>query len=229
MPAVFFDLNALVPNLKGAFQEGVSAAFRTVDITLDEDMSLRALGKSYSEGVRAIYKEELGISLPNEVRVGQLSGMYANVVHRFVQFSSSFFVSPLTAAIVEGLRIAGFQVGIITDLDAKTFDCLMGRLGWNPTDLFDTVVTSSDAKHKDAMLALLIGRFELPTSGLRIFVGALAQDALPAHLHGCDRIFIRDLEQPSEDARKEKVKFETFHSMTDLAEMLRPQSLEAMH
>lgn len=227
MSVIVFDLNALVPNLSGAFQEGVSAAFRTLDITLDEDMSFRAVGKTYVEGVQAIYHDELGMPLPEQKRLDQLSQMYENVVQRFVQFSSSLFASPRTVEIIGGLRASGCQIGLVTDLDAMALVSLMSRLEWDATSLFDSIVTGDGPQTKDEMLAILLGRLEPGANGRRLFVGATAQDALPAHLLGCDRIFIRDMEYPEEAPKVEGVKYKTFHSMTDLSDLLRNPSLES--
>lgn len=225
MSVVFFDLNALVPNLKGAFQEGVAAAFRTVDLHLDDDMTACALGKTYAEGVQAIYRHELRMPLPDEQTLASLSRMYQNVVGRFVQFSPSLFASPRTADVITGLKTAGCKVGLVTELDAATVVSLMGRLGWDAASLFDTVVTADGAQNKDEMLAVLIERIP-PAGGRRIYVGALVQDALPAHLLGCDRILIRDADEAPQSASGE-VHCESFHSMTDLADMLRNPSLES--
>lgn len=227
MSVIVFDLNALVPNLSGAFQEGVSAAFRTFDIILDEDMSFRAVGKTYVEGVQAIYHDELGMPLPEQKRLDQLSQMYENVVQRFVQFSSSLFASPRTVEIIVGLRASGCQIGLVTDLDAMALVSLMSRLEWDATSLFDSIVTGDGPQTKDEMLAILLGRLEPGANGRRLFVGAKAQDALPAHLLGCDRIFIRDMVYPEEAPKVEGVKYETFHSMTDLSDLLRNPSLES--
>ena len=227
MAVVFFDLSVLVPNLKGAFQEGISAAFRTFDITLDEDMSVCALGKTYAEGVRAIYCDELEMPLPEQKELDQLSHMYENVVRRFVQFSSSLFAASRTVEIIEGLRRAGCQIGLVTDLDAITLVSLMGRLGWEPSSMFDTIVTGGGVQTKDEMLALLMRRLGSTVSGRRTFVGALAKDALPAHFLGCDCILIRNGKEVPKTTEIKGVKYDTFHSMKDLADMLMNQSLES--
>ena len=227
MSVILFDLNALVPNLSGAFREGVSAAFRTFDLALDEDMSFRAVGKTYAEGVRAIYRAELGMPLPEQKRLDQLGQMYENVVRRFVSFSSSLFASPRAVELIGGLRTSGCQIGLVTDLDAMSLVSLMSRLEWDATSLFDSIVTGDGPQTKDEMLAVLLGRLEPRANGRRIFVGTTAQDALPAHLLGCDRILMLDSEYPRELPQKEEVKYETFHSMTDLSDLLRNPSLES--
>jgi len=227
MSIILFDLNALVPNLSGAFREGVSAAFRTFDIALDEDMSFRAVGKTYAEGVRAIYREELGMPMPEQKRLDQLGQMYENVVRRFVSFSSSLFASPRVVELIGGLRTSGCQIGLVTDLDAMSLVSLMSRLEWDATSLFDSIVTGDGPQTKDEMLAVLLGRLEPKANGRRIFVGASAQDAIPAHIIGCDRIFIRDTEFPDEHSEMEGVNYETFDSMTDLSQLLRDPSLES--
>ena len=44
-----FDLNAIVPNLVGAYREGIAAAFRMFDEELDEELLTVAVGLSYSD------------------------------------------------------------------------------------------------------------------------------------------------------------------------------------
>lgn len=222
---ILFDLNALVPNMQGALHEGVSAAFRTLDFHLEEDVAARAVGQPYPEAVRTVYCDELGLPEADEARMAQLCRMVEKVVGRFVQFSSSLFPSPRTADVITGLRSSGHPVGLCSELDDTTFGLLMQRMGWDVNALFDEVVTGQHAATKDDILSDLLGRFEFQSGQQRVFVGAQPVDALPAALFGCDRILIRDAGDTESDELHGEPAFESFHSMTDLADLLRSPSV----
>ncbi|RPG81593.1 MAG: hypothetical protein CBC74_000640 [Crocinitomicaceae bacterium TMED114] len=224
---ILFDLNALVLNMQGALHEGVSAAFRTMDFHLEEDVAARAVGQPYPEAVRTVYCDELGLPEADEDRMTQLCQMVEKVVGRFVQFSSSLFPSPRTANVITGLRRAGHPVGLFSELDDTTYGLLMQRMGWDANALFDEVVTGQHAATKDDILSDLLGRFEFQSGQQRVFVGAQPVDALPAALFGCDRILIRDAGDAESEELLGEPAFESFHSMTDLADLLRSPSVSS--
>ena len=58
-------------------------------------------------------------------------------------------------------------------------------------------------------------------------MGAQPVDALPAALFGCDRILIRDAGDAESEELLGEPAFESFHSMTDLADLLRSPSVSS--
>ena len=107
-----FDLNAIVPNLVGAYRQGVAAAFRMLDEELDEELLTMAVGLSYSEGVRKVYNAHFSNPWPDEQRLFDLSEAYRKVVKRFVQFSASLNGVPYLLSTLQDLRKSGVKVGL---------------------------------------------------------------------------------------------------------------------
>ena len=107
-----FDLNAIVPNLVGAYREGIAAAFRMFDEELDEELLTMAVGLSYSEGVRKVYNAHFSNPWPDEQRLFDLSEAYRKVVKRFVQFSASLNGVPYLLSTLQDLRKSGVKVGL---------------------------------------------------------------------------------------------------------------------
>ena len=62
-------MNALVPNLIGAFKEGLSAAFRMFDVELDSEALDGAPGVTFDQAVRRVYAEHLAVPMPDEQRI----------------------------------------------------------------------------------------------------------------------------------------------------------------
>lgn len=223
--AIYFDLNALVPNLQGAFHEGVSAAFRMFDLILEEDVASSAVGKPYPEAIRTLYCDELGFPAEDEERMAQLCAMYEKVVRRFVQFSGSLFPSPRTAMVLEGLKKSGHTMALCTELDATSLGHLTDRLGWDTFALFDAVITGEGVETKDDLLSDAISAFAFQSEQSRVFVGAQPDDVLPAKLFGCDRVLIRDAADAMPPSDGDPPAFVSFHSMTDLTDLLRSPSV----
>jgi phosphoglycolate phosphatase-like HAD superfamily hydrolase len=182
-----FDLNAIVPNLVGAYREGVAAAFRMFDEELDEELLTMAVGLSYSEGVREVYNAHFSNPWPDEQRLFDLSEAYRKVVKRFVQFSASLNGVPYLLSTLQDLRKSGVKVGLCADLDRVTLAILVDRLGWNQDLMFDVVVTSDEGVTKPEIIMEALDQLNATDGFDSVMIGAVPADVEAGRICGIKR------------------------------------------
>ena len=209
-------MNALVPNLIGAFKEGLSAAFRMFDVELDSEALDGAPGVTFDQAVRRVYAEHLAVPMPDEQRIFDLTEAYRKVVQRFIQFSSSMVTPPYFAETIERLKKAGHPLGLCTSLAI-----LMDRLGWNPSMLFDTYAVSEDGKTKAEILEVLIGRLPDSEEGEPAYLGAVPSDIEAAKQCGCGQIWLMVSPDHGEESEVESV--DTVYSVSKFSALIEDQ------
>ena len=217
-------MNALVPNLIGAFKEGLSAAFRMFDVELDSEALDGAPGLTFDQAVRRVYAEHLAVPMPDEQRIFDLAEAYRKVVQRFIQFSSSMVTPPYFAETIERLKKAGHPLGLCTSLDQLTLAILMDRLGWNPSMLFDTYAVSEDGRTKAEILEVLIGRLPVSEGGEPVYLGAVPSDIEAAKQCGCGQIWL--MVSPDHEEESEVESVDTVYSISKFSALIEGQSID---
>ena len=219
-----FDLNALVPNLSGAYQEGIAAAFRMFDEELEEHLQNLTLGLGYMNGVRAVYTAHFSNPWPDEQRLYDLGEAFRKVVKRFVQFSSSLNSAPHLLSTVQSLRSQGIKVGLCSDLDEETLHALSKRLNWNRDLLFDTWVTSDGWVNKTDMISEIMKRFNVLDGRTGFMLGAVPSDIAAGRLCGVQQGLL--MASPDHSVEVEGV--EMLYSLSQLPEWLKSRQSAAV-